>query len=152
MRSMTTENAPVFVIPRARLADWLRAIASLATGVITLLFAGSNSLALVPLGVVLIAYAIFLGIKLADKRPALIATDQALTIFRFPGQSHVVPWEWLDEVSYLKMRVKRVLFFKISKPDAGQVVTTTFEMPSTDFHAKGADIVEKLMEMRDRYA
>ena len=146
------EPQPLYVVPRARLADWLRAIASLLTGALTLLFAGVNSLALIPLGVVLIAYAIFLWIKIADRRPALIATDQALTIFRFPGQSHEVPWEWLDEVSYLKMRVKRVLFFKISKQDAGRTATTTIEMPSTDFHAKGADIVEKLTEMRDRYA
>ena len=108
---MKAETEPLWIVPRARLADALRAIASAITGVITLA-AGFSEPWVLPLAVVLIGYTVALSFKMLDHRPALIATRQGLQIFRFPGASHEVDWKTLAEVSWLKMRVKRVLFFK----------------------------------------
>ena len=148
---MTTQEEPLWIVPRARLADALRMIASALLGILTLLIAASH-LWMLPLGIVLSGYAIALCIKMADRRPALIATRTGLKVFRFPGQSHWIEWQWLTEVSWLKMRVKRVLFFKIERRAGDVMATTTIEMPSTDFSGKGREIVRRLTEYRDRYA
>ena len=145
------EDDVLWIVPRARLADSLRMIASLLLGLVSL-GVGFVEPFVLPLAVVLIGYAIALGIKMADRRPALIATRKGLKIFRFPGASHEIRWSWLVEVSYLKMRVKRVLFFKIERRADDPSTFTTFEMPSTDFSGKGREIVRRLTEYRDQYA
>lgn len=144
------EDDVLWIVPRARLADTLRMIASLLTGGVSLAV-GLSEPFILPLAIVLIGYAIALGIKMADRRPALIATRQGLHVFRFPGASHEIRWHWLTEVAYLKMRVKRVLFFKIERGTGGVSATTTVEMPSTDFSGKGREIVRRLTEFRDQY-
>ena len=144
-------DVPLWIVPRARLADALRTIASAITGLITLLVALTQPW-LWPLAIVLLGYAIALGIKMADTRPALIATRRSLKVFRFPGQSHEIEWQWLTEVAWLKMRVKKVLFFKIERRTGDIMATTTIEMPSTDFSGKGREVVRRLTEYRDQFA
>lgn len=146
-----TDEAPLWIVPRARLADALRTIASVITGLITLLVALTQPW-LWPLAIVLIGYAIALGIKMADRRPALIATRTGLKVFRFPGPSHRIEWRNLREVSWLKMRVKKLLFFKIERRTGDVMATTTVEIPSTDFSGKGREIVRRLTEYRDQFA
>lgn len=141
----------LWIVPRARLADTLRLIASFLLGLVSLAV-GLAEPYILPLAVVLVGYAIALGIKLADRRPALIATRQGLKVFRFPGRSHEIRWAWLNEIAYLKMRVKRVLFFKIERHVGDALTSTTYEMPSTDFSGKGREIVRRLTEYRDQYA
>ncbi len=148
---MSVDAEALWIVPRARLADALRAIASVITGAITLL-AGLSEPWVLPLAVVLLGYAIALGIKIADRRPALIASTTGVTVFRFPGPSLHILWERLAEVRWLKMRVKRVLFFKVELRSGDAIASRTFEMPSTDFSGKGREIVRRLTEYRDQFA
>ena len=147
-----TQGADVlWIVPRARLADSLRMIASLLLGIISL-GVGFVEPWILPLAVVLVGYAVTLGIKMVDRRPAIVATREGLKIFRFPGASHEIQWNWLVEVTYLKMRVKRVLFFKVQRLPGDTSTSTTYEMPSTDFSGKGREIVRRLTDYRDQFA
>lgn len=145
--SPSSGPSPLLVIPRARLADALRAGASAICGAASLV-AGLREPWVLPLAVVLLAYPVSLAIKMADRRPALIAEPAALTVFRFPGASVRLAWSQITEIAYLKMRVKRVLFIKAEAPEG----PTTVELASFDFRGRGAEIAARLNALRSTHA
>ena len=149
-----SQDAPLLVVPRARLADVLRCAASAVFGIAIAAGCWAAMLDAVWLVVagVLACNAAFLGVKLADRRPALVATPAGLTVFRFPGPSAVIRWRRLAEIAYQRMRVKRVLFLGVVPEDGGAGALQSIELASTDFAGKGAEIAARLIVLRDRFA
>lgn len=131
-------TAPLLTIPRSRIADVLRVAACLVFG-LPFAVLGTDHVSMLVIAVFLLGYAVSLVFKMADRRPALTADAQGLTIFRWPGASIRYTWPEISQITFRRMRVKHVLFIKA---DAASPPYT--EIAGFDFKGHGAHVAERL--------
>lgn len=131
---------PLLVVPRARIADALRLTACLVLG-LPFAIVGLNRPEVAVIAVFLLGYALSLGLKIADARPAFSADRTGLTIFRWPGASVHYTWPQITEISFLKMRVKHVVFIKSS------ALPPYVEVAGFDFRGSGPRVAEDLRKV-----
>ncbi|MFK7945391.1 MAG: hypothetical protein AB8B85_21120 [Paracoccaceae bacterium] len=135
-----TKSPAILVVPRSRIADAARVAASVVFG-LPFVVLGWEAPAMLVIAVFLLGYAISLSLKMLDNRPALIADDRTLTLFRFPGASVQYSWQQITEIAFLKMRGKRVLFVKAEGDRAFS------ELANFDFQGQGYAVAARLREI-----